>query len=167
MTFAAEAASMLASNTAAQEEFARTGMALMDIARMYSQVDGAAAETLVFTGSQFCGHPLAGGTSASVGAGLMRAETLPGAGGSAARTPLMAQLIDGAAASNSSTTVPAAANAASSAVGTGAAPLSSIGQGGAASGSARPGLVSSLDQDQDESDRTTAETSNRVSAWCR
>ncbi len=85
--FAAEGAAMLASSTAAQEELARTGVALTDIARMYSQVDGEAAGTLVSSGSQFSSHPFAGGTGASVGAGLMRAETLPGAGGSALPVP--------------------------------------------------------------------------------
>mgnify|MGYP000943805651 CR=1 FL=1 len=38
-------------------------------------------------------HPLAGGSGASAGAGLVRAASLPGAGGTAARTPLLANLI--------------------------------------------------------------------------
>jgi PE family len=150
--FAAEGAEMLAWNTAAQEELGRTGVALVDIARMYSQVDNAAAGSLAFSGSQFSSDPLPGGTGSSVGAGLIRADTLPGAGGSVARTPLMAQLIEGATPSNPSATLPAAVNAASSAVATGIAPLSSVGQGGAAGGSARPGLASSLDQDEDAGD---------------
>ena len=147
--FAAEGAAMLALNTAAQEELARTGVALTDVVRMYSQVDGEAAGTL--------------------GAQLMGAETLPGVGGSGARTPLLANLIDGAPAPNPSTpapnpstpvpgpstTVPAAANAASMALGAGTAPLSSIGsigQGASAGGAAGPGLASSLAEDQNESD---------------
>ncbi len=81
--FAAEGAAMLALNTAAQEELARTGVALTDVVRMYSQVDGEAAGTL--------------------GAQLMGAETLPSVGGSGARTPLLANLIDGAPAPNPST----------------------------------------------------------------
>jgi PE family len=152
MAFAAEGASLLASNSAAQEELARTGMALTNIAQMYSQVDAAGASTLLFSGGQFSGHPLAGGSGATVGAGMMRAEALPGAAGSAARTPLMANLIDGVAATNPSTTVPAAANAASSAMGAGTAPLSSMGQGASAGAGSRAGLASSV-EDSDGKDR--------------
>lgn len=150
--FAAEGASMLAWNAAAQEELGRTGVALMDIARMYSQVDSSAAGSLAFSGSLLPGAPSASGTGSSVGAG---------AGGSAVRTPLMAQLIERAAASNPSTTLPAAVNTASSAVGAGIAPLSSVGQGGVAGGRVTPGLASSLDQDKDESD--TDESGNQSS----
>jgi PPE-repeat protein len=38
-------------------------------------------------------HPLAGGSGAMSGAGLVRAASLPGASGSAARTPLMSNLV--------------------------------------------------------------------------
>jgi hypothetical protein len=119
MAFAAEGAQMLASNTAAQQELPQTGTALVNIAKMYSQVDDTAADTLAFGAagplSRLSGQPLAGGP---VGAGLMRAEALPGAAGTAARTPLMAQLIDNPALGGTSgtigTTAPAVANAASS-----------------------------------------------------
>jgi PE family protein len=170
MAFAAEGAAMLALNTAAHEELARAGMALTDIVRMYSEVAGAAAATLMSGGGQFASHAFAGGMGASVGAGLMRAETLPGAGGSAARTPLMANLIDGVAASNPSTTVPAAANAASTALGAATAPLSSIGsigQGASAGGAAGPGLASSVDQDQDENDRDNSGDQKPGERCCR
>jgi PE family len=119
MAFAAEAEAMLALNTAAQEELARAGLAVVEIARMYSQVDGEAASTLVAGGARFASQAFAGGTAANVAAGLLRAETLPGAGGLAARTPLMVNLIAGLAASNPATTVPAAANAASMVLGAG------------------------------------------------
>ncbi|MGB9302558.1 MAG: PE domain-containing protein, partial [Mycobacterium sp.] len=46
ISFAADAAAMLASNTAAQEELMRTGTALTDIAQMYMQADGDAAGAL-------------------------------------------------------------------------------------------------------------------------
>ncbi|WP_158018855.1 PPE family protein [Mycobacterium basiliense] len=39
-------------------------------------------------------HPLAGGSGASTGAGLLRAVSLPGAGGTLTRTPLMGALLD-------------------------------------------------------------------------
>jgi hypothetical protein len=159
MAFAAQAAQVLASNTAAQQELLMTGMALTNIAQMYNQADGASASVLAFAGnpmSRLSGHPLAGGSGARMGAGLMHAETLPGAGGSAARTPLMAGLIDKPLAGGTggaAGTMPAVANAASSALGAGTAPLSSIGQGGAAAGGARPGLASSLTDDQDDQNR--------------
>jgi PPE-repeat protein len=44
--------------------------------------------------SPLSNHPLVGGSGASAGAGLMRAAALPGMGGTAPRTPLMAKLID-------------------------------------------------------------------------
>lgn len=96
-------------------------------------------------------HPLAGGSGASVGAGLLRAETLPGAGGTLARTPLIAGLIDKPA---TAAVLPAAA-AGSSATG-GAAPVGAgaMGQGAGAGGSTRPGLAAPmpLAQENDEHD---------------
>ena len=49
MSFAQEAATMLASNTAAQEELMRAGTALTDIAQMYGESDDAAAGALTFS----------------------------------------------------------------------------------------------------------------------
>jgi PPE-repeat protein len=43
--------------------------------------------------SPMSNHPLAGGSGAMSGAGLVRAASLPGASGSAARTPLMSNLV--------------------------------------------------------------------------
>ncbi|BBZ43990.1 PE family protein [Mycobacterium parmense] len=148
--FTADAEVLLALNAAAQEELSRTGMALMEIARRYSQVDGEAAGSLTAGGAQFFGPSFAGGS----GAGLMRAGTLPGAGGSAPRTPLLANLIDGVAAANPVTNpsvVPAAAGAASTALSAGTAPLSSLGSlgSGAAAG---PGLTSSVAPGEDDTE---------------
>lgn len=86
---------MIASNTAAQEELMRAGTALTDIARMYGDTDDNAAGALTIGAGLTSRHPLAGGSSTSAGAGLMRAGSLPGEAGSAARTPLMAQLLEG------------------------------------------------------------------------
>jgi hypothetical protein len=142
--FAAEAASAMAAHAAAHEEIMRVGAALVDIARMYVQADSEAAGTLISSAGQLSGQVFAG---PSAGAGLAQAEVLPGAFGSAARTPLMANLIEGVAASNPSTTLPAAANAATTVLGGGTAPLSSISQftsmGGAAGGAAA-GVPASL-----------------------
>lgn len=169
--FAAEGAATLALHTAAQEELARAGVALTDIARMYSQVDGEAAGTLSAAGSEVLGQPFVGTTGA--GAGLLRAATLPGAGGSAARTPLMANLIENtsapatalssstpvaavptpsAAVPGPATTMPGAVNAASTLLGAGTGPLSSLGsmaQGASAGGATGPGLASSLTEKRD------------------
>ena len=160
MAFAAEAAEMLALNTAAQEELARTGLALTEIAQMYSQVDGEAAGTLAAGGARFASQAFAAGTGANVAAGPMQAETLLGAAGSVARTPLLINSVEGVATSNPSTTVPAATNAASTMLGAGTAPMSSIGQfssmGGAAGGGAAAGVPTSLtgeeESTRDESD---------------
>ncbi|MCV7198787.1 PE family protein [Mycobacterium angelicum] len=47
MSFAADGARMIALNQAAQEELARAGAALIDIARMYADVDAHAAGLLL------------------------------------------------------------------------------------------------------------------------
>lgn len=176
--FAAEGAAMLALNTAAQEEMARTGVALTDIARMYAQVDGETAGTLDSAGGRIAGQTFVGPTG---GGGLLRAELVPGAGGSAARTQPLANLVEGGPVAGPPPTVPgtsptvpttpptvpgaspmvpgpaptmpAAAGAASTLLGAGAAPLSSLGslaQGASAGGAAGPGLASSLTGQNDE-----------------
>jgi PPE-repeat protein len=95
-------------------------------------------------------HPLAGGTGPSVGAGLMRADSLPGLGAASARTPLLGQLLDKAAGS----VAPAGlgAGAAGSAMG-GPAPLGMAGGHGAQAGVARPlvapAMVGSPSEEQD------------------
>jgi hypothetical protein len=163
LSFATEAGQVLASNTAAQQELMQTGHALMNIAKMYSQVDDSAASTLGFNAARplmshvtnmagnLSNHPLAGGTGASLGAGLAHGEALPGAAGTAARTPLMAGLIENPGVVGS--TAPSVANAASSALGAGTAPLSSMGSGGAAAGgSSKAGLASAIGPDQDQSE---------------
>lgn len=151
MAFAAEAAAMLASNTAAQEELMRTGMTLTDISRMYSQVDGEAAGALTVGTASMSNHSLSGGSGASISAALTPAETLPSAAGAVARTPTMAGAIE----ASSSPMAQAAANAGSS-VGSGTAPLTSMGQGGAAGGSSKAGLASAPApaQDEDEDQRS-------------
>jgi PE family len=160
LAFATEGVQVLASNTSAQQELMQTGMALVNIAQMYSQVDGGAANTLGFNAASplmsrlteaaanLSSHPLAGGSGASLGAGLAHAEVLPGAAGTAARTPLMGQLIDGVAGGG---TAPAVANAASSALGAGTAPLSAMGTG-ASAGGGKAGLVSEVSPDQDQNE---------------
>lgn len=162
MAFATEAASMIASNTAAQEELMRAGTALTDIARMYGDTDDNAAGALTIGAGLTSRHPLAGGSGASAGAGLMRAGSLPGEAGSAARTPLMAQLLEGASSPMAST----AANAGSSAM-SGAAPVGSgMGAGTPAGGSSKAGLVSATgpadEDDKDPEDRRDQPSGERL-----
>lgn len=76
----------------------------------------------------FSNHPLAGGSGASSGAGLVRAASLPGMGGSAPRTPLMASLIDKAGPVSPAAVEPVGAAAGASATG-GTAPVGA-GSGG-------------------------------------
>lgn len=45
--------------------------------------------------SAFSKHPLAGGSGAGAGAGMVRAASVPGAGGSAPQSPLLANLLGG------------------------------------------------------------------------
>ena len=172
--FAAEGAAMLALNTAAQEEVARTGAAFADIARMYAEVDGETAGTLHSAGGRIARQMFVGPTG---GGGLLRAEMLPGAGGSAPRTQPLADLVEGGPVAGPAPTVPttsptvpttsptvpsaapampAAVNAASTLLGAGAAPLSSFGslaQGASAGGTAGPGVASSLAGNTDEGGR--------------
>jgi PPE-repeat protein len=104
--------------------------------------------------SPLSNHPLAGGSGPSVGMGLMHAEALPGAGGSAPRTSLIGQLIDKPAEG----VTPAGAGAGSSAAG-GAAPMGAMGQGAQSGAGSRPGLAAPAtltadhhDDDYDPSD---------------
>lgn len=100
--------------------------------------------------SPLSNHPLAGGSGPSVGAGLLRGEALPGAGGTLARTPLIGELVDKPA----GPAMQPAAAAGSSAT-SGAAPVGAgMGQGAQAGGSSRPGLAApaTLTQERDEAE---------------
>jgi PPE-repeat protein len=103
--------------------------------------DGEVGQVGLLGASPLSNHPLAGGSGPSVGMGLMHAESLPGSGGSASRTPLMGQLIDR----------PLAASTGSSAVG-GAAPLGVMGRGAQSGGGSKPGLAVPALLAQGESD---------------
>ncbi|MGE2718966.1 PPE family protein [Mycolicibacterium celeriflavum] len=109
--------------------------------------------------SPLSNHPLAGGSGATSGAGLVRAASLPGAGGTMARTPLMAELIGQPSA------MAGASGAAAGGSGGGLAPVGAAGGGGApmghmgqrgSSGGSKPGLTAPrvLPQDlgEDEDD---------------
>ena len=98
--------------------------------------------------SPLSNHPLAGGSGPSMGSGLMHAESLPGAGGSAARTSLMSQLIDKPAAG----VAPAGAGAGSSSALGGGAPMGMMGAGAHSGGGAKPSLPAPAVLAQNEDD---------------
>ncbi|OBF90012.1 hypothetical protein A5790_17280 [Mycobacterium sp. 852002-51152_SCH6134967] len=108
--------------------------------------------------SPLSNHPLAGGSGATSGAGLVRAASLPGAGGTMARTPLMADLIGQPAAMSGGPGAAAGAGGAGLApvgAGGGAGPMGQMGQR-ATSGGSKHGLTAPrvLPQDlgEDEDD---------------
>ncbi|ACC41334.1 type VII secretion system ESX-1 target, MMAR_2894 family [Mycobacterium marinum] len=147
LAFAQEAATMLASNVAAQEELMRTGTALSDIARMYGDADDVAADALTFRGAAMSNPAAAGSSGFATGAGL-RAGAFATEAGPAAQ-PLVSQLIG----SQSSPMAAAAANAGSSAM-SGAAPMGSgMGAGSSAGGASKPGLVSATGPADEEEER--------------
>ncbi|KZS59804.1 PE family protein [Mycobacterium ostraviense] len=165
MAFAQEAASMLASNVAAQEELMRTGSALTNIARMYGDADDSAADALAFRGAAIS-RSAAGGSGATLGPGLMGSGAVQAAAESVARAPLMSQMVEASSSPMAST----AANAGSSAM-SGAAPLSSgmgsgMGTGAPAGGASKAGLTSATgpaDQDERERDeQTSAQSGERL-----
>lgn len=171
VAFAEQGAALLAVHAAAQEELARTGVTLTDIARMYAEVDGEAAGTLEMAGGQFVGQPFTAST------GLARGEALPGAGGSAARTPLPAGLLDSAptppapspptpATGAPSAALPGVVNAASTALGAGAGPLGSLAQSASAGGSAGPGLASSSPTSRGRPSRSASWTAESPASGC-
>jgi PPE-repeat protein len=71
---------------------------LQQVTQIFSQIGSGfgsnnGAQMGLIGASPMSNHPLAGGSGASSGAGLVRAASLPGMGGSSARTPLMSSLV--------------------------------------------------------------------------
>ena len=111
-------------------------------------------------------HPLAGGSGPRVGAGLQRADSLPGAGGSIPRTPLLADFLgrsDPAAPSAPSAGAAAGGAAGSSAMG-GAAPIGAMGSG-AQSGSHRSSPAVGLPLGREADDQTEDEDHSEDDGW--
>ncbi|WP_343601683.1 PPE family protein [Mycobacterium sp.] len=107
---------------------------MQQAASMFSQMGGGTGsrdhsmQMGLLGASPLSNHPLAGGSGASAGSGLMRAASLPGMGGSAPRTPLMAKLIDKVDAVTPAAVEPVGAAAGTSAT-AGAAPVGAGGGG--------------------------------------
>ncbi|WP_193045192.1 PPE family protein [Mycolicibacterium baixiangningiae] len=126
---------------------------LQQVSSIFGQMGGGLgsdkAQVGLIGAAPFSNHPMAGGSGASSGAGLVRAASLPGAGGSAPRTPLMANLVgDKVEAAPVAVGAGAAAGAALGGlapVGAGAGggmggPMGMAGQG-SKGGSSKPGLT--------------------------
>lgn len=146
MAFAQEAATMLASNAAAQEELMRAGSTLTDIARMYGESDDSAAGALAFSTATMSRFGSA--SAASIGGGGLGAAALQSELGAAASNPVIAGL---AAEAASPATTSAVANAGSSAM-SGAAPLGSGMSGAGASGGASKASLASTTAPADDHD---------------
>jgi hypothetical protein len=109
--------------------------------------------------SPMSNHPLAGGSGAGTGAGLVRAASLPGMGGSAPRTPLMSSLVGSpetealSAKAGAAGAAPGAGGAGPAPVG-GGGPMGGAGQHGKNGSSSRPGMKAPTPQpaDDDEDD---------------
>ncbi|MBY0287995.1 MAG: PPE family protein [Mycobacteriaceae bacterium] len=106
---------------------------LQQVSSLFSSLGGADKAQIGLIGaSPLSNHPLAGGSGAGSGAGLVRAASLPGAGGSAPRTPLLANLIG-------ETKPLVSAGAAAGVGGMGLAPVGAGGGMGPMGGMGQPG----------------------------
>lgn len=139
---------------------------LQQVSSIFGQLggnlSGDKAQIGLIGATPFSNHPLAGGSGASSGAGLVRAASLPGAGGTGARTPVMANLIgDKVEAAPVAVGAGAAAGAAVGGLapvggaGGGMGPMGMAGQN-SKSGGSKPGLTAPAplahDLDEDEGD---------------
>ncbi|MGK2902905.1 MAG: PPE family protein [Mycobacterium sp.] len=138
---------------------------LQQVSSMFGQIGSGGlnngAQFGLMGAGPFSNHPLAGGTGPAAGAGLVRAASLPGAGGTLASTPLMNSLI---AQPSGTAGVPAGAAAGGAAVGLapvggagGGGPMGGMGhagkRGGNRQGLATPSqLAHDLGEDADEDD---------------
>ena len=105
---------------------------LQQVTSMFGQMGGLGGDKSAQMGligaSPLSNHPLVGGSGAGSGAGLVRAASLPGAGGTSARTPLMSKLVG----AELEPTVSPVSVAAGAAAGASAAGLAPVGSGGGA-----------------------------------
>jgi PPE-repeat protein len=132
---------------------------LQQVTSMFSQLGsmgGDKAQMGLIGASPLSNHPLAGGAGLGSGAGLVRAASLPGAGGTTARTPLLANLIGETKPMTVASGAAAGGNGMGLApVGAGAGPMGGMGQRGKSGGS-KTGLMAPrvLPQDlgEDEDD---------------
>jgi PPE-repeat protein len=130
---------------------------LQQMTSLFSSMGGDKAQIGLIGASPLSNHPLAGGSGAGSGAGLVRAASLPGAGGTAPRTPLLANLIG-----ETKPLVPTGAAAGGGGMGLapvgaggGGSPMHGMGQrgqsGGSKTGLRAPGVLpQDLNEDEDD-----------------
>jgi PPE-repeat protein len=105
---------------------------LQQVTSMFSQMGlggDKGAQMGLIGASPLSNHPLVGGSGAGSGAGLVRAASLPGAGGTSSRTPLMSKLV-GAEIEPTVSPVSVASGAAAGATAAGLAPVGAGGGSG-------------------------------------
>lgn len=141
------------------QPFQQLTQPLQQVSSLFGQLGmgNKSAQVGMLGATPFSNHPAIGGSGAGAGAGLVRAASLPGAGGSSARTPLMANLVG----KPLEPTLSPVAVAAGAAAGAGAAGLAPVGSGGGAggpmgmlgrgskSGGSKPGLTAPAPLDHD------------------
>ncbi|MGK2867981.1 MAG: PPE family protein [Mycobacterium sp.] len=138
---------------------------LQQVSSMFGQMGSGGlnngAQFGLMGASPFSNHPLAGGTGPAAGAGLVRAASLPGAGGTLASTPLMNSLV-----AQPTATAGVPTGAAAGGAGAGLAPVGGSGGGGPMGGMGSAGksggkrqslatpsqLAHDLGEDEDEDD---------------
>jgi PPE-repeat protein len=136
---------------------------IQQMTQMFSQMGSGfgtdKAQIGLIGASPVSNHPLAGGSGAGTGAGLVRAASLPGMGGSAPSTPIMSSLV-GSPESSATSAKAGAMGAAPGGGGAGPAPvggggpMGGAGQHGKNGSSSRPGMKAPtpLPADNDEDD---------------
>lgn len=118
------------------QPFQQLTQPLQQVSSLFGQMMGGdkGAQVGMLGATPFSNHPAIGGTGAATGLGLIRAASLPGAGGSAPQTPLMSNLVG----SGLQPTSPVAVGAgAGPAAGPGLAP---VGSGSGAGGGGPMGM---------------------------
>ncbi|MDY6996706.1 MAG: PPE family protein [Actinomycetota bacterium] len=149
------------------QPFQQLTQPLQQVSSMFGQMGGLTgdkgAQVGMLGATPFSNHPAIGGNGAATGSGLVRAASLPGAGGTGARTPLMSNLV-GKELPTSVSPVAVGAGAAAGAAGAGLAPVGGGGMGGGGpmgmmgqrgkSGGSKSGLTAPapLEHDLDEDD---------------
>lgn len=116
---------------------------LQQMTSLFSSTGADRAQLGLIGTSPLSNHPLVGGTGPTSGAGLVRAASLPGAGGSMAQTPLMSNLVgraDAPVLAGGAGAGSLGAGLAPVGAGGGGAPVGTAGQRGK-SGGARQGLA--------------------------
>jgi PPE-repeat protein len=146
------------------QPFQQMSQPLQQVSSLFGQMGSGGdkgAQVGLIGAAPFSNHPAIGGSGASTGAGLVRAASLPGAGGTAARTPLMANLVGAPSVSPVSVAPGAAAGGAAAGLAPvgagmgGGGPMGALGQrskgGGSKSGLTAPSpLPHDLNEDEED-----------------